>query len=32
MDEVARMVHNTRLGKKSSNDNPKEYMNTSCHD
>lgn len=29
---MARMVHNTRLSDKSSNDNPGEYMNASYHD
>jgi hypothetical protein len=32
VDDMARMVHNTRLGDKSSNDNPREFMNASCHD
>ncbi len=32
VDDTGMMVQDTKLGHKSSNDNPREYMNASCHD
>jgi hypothetical protein len=30
VDDRVRMVQDTKLGYKSSNDNPREYVNASC--